>query len=126
MSTPALPGRLGEVRMDGELPCREDLPLIFDELDHQLAVQAYLWSLPLVSYAQWQTQHRDVFGATDYDLVHNADGSVDLTFGPGEPASTANWVQTIPGRHWFAYFRFYGPLEPYFDRSWKLDDITRA
>jgi hypothetical protein len=70
MSTPALPGRLGEVRMDGELPCREDLPLIFDELDHQLAVQAYLWSLPLVSYAQWQTQHRDVFGATDYDLVH--------------------------------------------------------
>ena len=69
MSMPALPGRLGQVRMDGELPRREDLPLIFDELDHQMAVQAYLWSLPLVSYAQWQAQHRDVFGAGDYDLV---------------------------------------------------------
>ena len=31
-----------------------------------------------------------------------------------------------PGRHWFSYFRFYGPLEPYFDRSWKLGDITPA
>ena len=36
----------------------------------------------------------------------------------------ANWVQTIPGRHWFSYFRFYGPLQRYFDRSWKLGDIT--
>ena len=55
--------------MDGELPRREDLAVVFDELDYQLGCQAYLWSLPLVSYAQWQLQHREVFGATDYDLV---------------------------------------------------------
>ena len=30
-----------------------------------MACQAYLWALPLVSYAQWQTQHREVFGATN-------------------------------------------------------------
>jgi hypothetical protein len=65
----ALPGRLAGVRMDGELPSRESLPLVFEELDFQLACQAYLWALPLVSYAQWQNQHREVFGATDYDLV---------------------------------------------------------
>jgi hypothetical protein len=70
MTDNALPGRLGQVSMDGELPRREDLSLVFDELDHQLACQVYLWALPLVSYAQWQTQHRDVFGATNYDLVH--------------------------------------------------------
>ena len=70
MSDLSLPGRLADVRMDGELPRREDVPLVFDELDYQLACQAYLWSLPLVSYAQWQVQHRVVFGATDYDLVH--------------------------------------------------------
>ena len=69
-SNRSLSGRLGDVRMDGELPRRQDLSTVFDELDHQLACQAYLWSLPLVAYAQWQTQHRDVFGATDYDLVH--------------------------------------------------------
>jgi hypothetical protein len=58
------------LKMDGELPARESLPAIFDELDHQLACQVYLWALPLVSYAQWKSQHREVFGATDYDLVH--------------------------------------------------------
>jgi hypothetical protein len=57
------------IRMDGELPRREDLPKIFDELDHQLACQAYLWALPLVSYAQWQSRHREVFGATNFDVV---------------------------------------------------------
>jgi hypothetical protein len=32
-------------------------------------------------------------------------------------AGSTNWVQTIPGKHWFSYFRIYGPLEPYFDKS---------
>ena len=49
-------------RWMGELPRREDLAVVFDELDYQLGGQAYLWSLPLVSYAQWQLQHREVFG----------------------------------------------------------------
>ena len=30
-----LPGRLGEVAFDGELPRREDVGLVFDELDYQ-------------------------------------------------------------------------------------------
>lgn len=64
------PGSLQQVRMDGELPRREDLGLVFDELDHQMACQAYLWALPLVSYAQWHKVHREVFGAGEYDLVH--------------------------------------------------------
>jgi hypothetical protein len=35
----------------------------------------------------------------------------------------SDWIQTIPGKHWFSYFRFYGPLEAYFDRSYVLGDI---
>jgi hypothetical protein len=69
MVHPQLPGRLGSVAMDGELPRRDNLGLIFDELDYQLATQAYLWALPLVSFAQWSSQYRDVFGATNFDLV---------------------------------------------------------
>jgi hypothetical protein len=42
-----------------------------------------------------------------------ADGSVDLFFGPTPPQGESNWVQTMPGKHWFSYFRFYGPLEEY-------------
>ena len=56
----------------------------------------------------------------------NDDGSVDLYFGPTAPTGNeANWVQTIPGRHWFSYFRLYGPLEPARShRTWKLNDIN--
>lgn len=54
----------------------------------------------------------------------NDDGSVDVFFGPSAPAGKeANWVQTITGRGWFTYIRFYGPLEPFFDQSWKPSDV---
>ena len=61
------------------------------------------------------------------DLKKNADGSVNLYFGPTVPAGLeSNWVQTVPGKHWFSYLRLYAPTEAYFDKSWKLDDITLA
>ncbi|WP_158931057.1 DUF1254 domain-containing protein [Acidisphaera sp. S103] len=57
-------------------------------------------------------------------LQANADGSVDINFGPQSPADPkANWVKTLPGRGWFAYFRWYGPTEAFFDKSWTLPDI---
>jgi hypothetical protein len=62
------------------------------------------------------------------DPVTNPDGSIELRFGPQPPADTSqsNWIQTIPGRAWFAYLRLYGPTESYFDRSWPLGDIHPA
>lgn len=58
------------------------------------------------------------------ELERNADGSVDLHFGPRAPTGREkNWIQTVPGKHWFAYFRLYAPTAAYFDKSWKLDDI---
>lgn len=61
------------------------------------------------------------------DLIKNSDGSVDLYFGPEAPAGKEkNWVQTNPGKHWFAYMRFYGPTVAYFDKSWKMDDIVKV
>lgn len=38
-------------------------------MDLQQATQAYLWGLPLVSFAQWQYAHETVFGAHSGDLV---------------------------------------------------------
>ena len=69
-----LPGRVGSIGTDGELPRRQDLAAVFDELDFQLACQAPRWALPRVSYVSY------------------ADG----------------------------------PLESYFDRSWKLGDVTEV
>lgn len=61
------------------------------------------------------------------DIVKNADGSYDLYFGPSAPAGKEkNWIPTLPGKAWFAYFRLYGPLEPYFSKSWKLPDIQAS
>jgi hypothetical protein len=56
----------------------------------------------------------------------NDDGSIDIYFGPDAPAgNTKNWIETIAGKGWFPLFRFYGPLEPFFDKSWKPGDIER-
>ena len=60
-------------------------------------------------------------------LEKNADGSVDLYFGPtAPPGKEANWVQTAANKFWFPYFRLYAPTQAYFDRSWPLPDIVKA
>ena len=58
------------------------------------------------------------------DLKLNADGSATVWFGPQPPAGhEGNWVQTMPGKGWNVLLRLYGPLEPWFDKSWKPGDI---
>jgi hypothetical protein len=56
-----------------------------------------------------------------------AEKSLDLYFSPHPPADRQDrWVQTIPGKGWFAYFRIYGPHGPAFDGSWKPDDFVEV
>jgi hypothetical protein len=57
-------------------------------------------------------------------LITNADGSVDLYFGPTAPAGKeANWMQTVPKKGWFGVIRLYGPLDPWFDKTWRPGEI---
>ncbi len=57
-------------------------------------------------------------------LKVNPDGSTDLYFGPKAPKGhESNWLQTVPGKGWFVLFRLYGPLEPWFNKTWKLNDF---
>jgi len=54
----------------------------------------------------------------------NADGSVDVYFGPEAPSGKeSNWVQTVPGKGWNTLLRLYGPLEPWFDKTWQPGEI---
>jgi hypothetical protein len=55
----------------------------------------------------------------------NGDGSVDIFFGPQMPKDNGNWIKTVPGKGWFPIFR-YSPAQPFFEKSWKLEDITPA
>jgi hypothetical protein len=61
------------------------------------------------------------------DLRYNHDGSVDIFFGPEPPDEYENnWIQTVAGKGWFILLRLYGPLEPWFDQSWRPGDIERV
>jgi hypothetical protein len=72
-----------------------------------------------------QTDHQfPSIGSEKKDIVINADSSVDVWFGPTAPEGhEANWVQTVPGKGWNVLIRLYGPLESWFDKSWKPGDF---
>ena len=54
----------------------------------------------------------------------NEDGSYDIYFGPEAPkGKESNWVQTVPGKGWNTIFRLYGPLESWFDQTWRPGEI---
>jgi hypothetical protein len=59
--------------------------------------------------------------------AQNADGSIDLYFGPKAPAGKeGNWLATPDGRGYFAILRLYGPTEAAIDKSWKPGDIEKV
>mgnify|MGYP000031209408 FL=1 len=62
------------------------------------------------------------------DLDVNADGTVDLFFGPEKPegVNEDNFVLTNNNEGWFTYFRFYGPLQAYFDKTWAPNDFIKV
>jgi hypothetical protein len=55
----------------------------------------------------------------------NADGSTTVYFGPTQPKDVGrgNWIQTAPGKGFFAILRLYGPLEPFFTKAWRPSEI---
>jgi hypothetical protein len=63
-------------------------------------------------------------GSLTKGLLVNADGSVDVYFGPKAPVGKDNnWVQTIPGKGWSTLLRLYSPLEPWFNKTWRPGEI---
>ncbi|WP_083241212.1 DUF1254 domain-containing protein [Methyloceanibacter stevinii] len=50
-------------------PSKETQQKLFDEMDFQRATQAYIWAIPIVSFAQWQKAHEETFGASSGDIV---------------------------------------------------------
>lgn len=57
----------------------------------------------------------------------NPDKSVTVYFGPKPPVGKENnWIQTIPGKGWFTLLRLYGPLDTWFDKTWKPGEIEEV
>jgi len=85
------------------------------------------------SFVVYSTQHRSML-ETDQRLAGldstlpgvtpNKDGSYTIWFGPEAPdGQEDHWVQTLPGKGFAVILRLYGPLEPWFDKSWKPGDL---
>jgi hypothetical protein len=54
----------------------------------------------------------------------NADGSCTVYFGPKPPpGKEGKWVRNMPGKSWSVLLRLYGPLEPWFEKTWKPGDL---
>ena len=63
-------------------------------------------------------------GSQTEGIRMNDDGSFDIYFSPNAPEGYENnWLQTIPGKSWFAALRMYGPLEPWIEKSWRPGEI---
>ncbi len=57
-------------------------------------------------------------------VEQNTDGSFDIYFGPKAPqGKEKNWIQTVPGKGFLLILRLYGPLEPWFDKTWRPGKI---
>jgi hypothetical protein len=72
--------------------------------------------------ARWPSRSSQTPG-----LQKNADGSVDVYFGPKPPAGKeSNWVPTNTDGGFEVLFRFYGPEKPLFEKTWRLPDIEKV
>jgi hypothetical protein len=52
---------------------------------------------------------------------------VDIYFGPKAPVNKeSNWVPTSADGEFEVLFRFYGPTQALFDKTWQLPDIEQV
>jgi hypothetical protein len=91
-------------------------------------VQQY-WSVTAYdrqTHALIKNMARASRGSNAAEVQKNADGSIDVYFGPNAPAGKeANWVPTDPARGFELMFRVYGPTKEFFDKKWVLPDVEK-
>jgi hypothetical protein len=64
--------------------------------------------------------------STSPGIQKNADGSVDVYFGPAATeGKTSNWVPTDPKRGFELMARFYGPEKGFFEKAWTMGDAVQ-
>jgi len=92
-------------------------------------VQQY-WSVTAYdrqTHALIKNVNRASRASNSAEVQKNANGSVDLYFGPKAPAGKeSNWVPTDPARKFELMFRLYAPTKALFDKAWKLPDVEQV
>ena len=86
------------------------------------------WSLTIYDRETWAFIYSPQMlpGLSSRDvgkMTKNADGGVTLYFGPKAPHGLeSNWIPTS-GKKPYAMFRFYGPEEDFYNKTFKLADV---
>jgi len=77
--------------------------------------------------AWYKNQPKAGVASSDKGLKVNADGTIDIFFGPKMRAGNeANSVPTTPDTNYWLFFRFYGPEPAVFTKSWQLPDLEEV
>ncbi len=76
--------------------------------------------------SQIQTKQKKAALRSLFELKDLSGKAADLHFGPVATGDTGRWIQTIPGKGWFTYFRIYGPEKAAFNGSWRLGDFEQV
>jgi len=88
------------------------------------------WSVTVYdadSRSQIQTRQKKAALRSLFELKDAGGSSLVLHFAPMAPPGQDNrWIQTLPGKGWFVYFRIYGPDTSAFDGSWKPGDFEKV
>jgi len=72
-------------------------------LIHRRAFEAVVWGMTAVNFELMYREMADKLGG-----------------------AFKNWVPTNPGGRFEVLARFYGPMPPLFDKSWRLGDIEKV
>jgi hypothetical protein len=110
---PFLAGKTYRLRVPKDVPARQ------------------FWSLTMYDNATWNfianPLKRNGLSSLQKDTMKaNADGSVDLYFGPKAPVGyESNWLPTM-GKKPYLWFRLYAPGEAFWNKSFKLPDVELA
>jgi hypothetical protein len=88
------------------------------------------------SFMVYSGQHRSMLetdqrlaglDSNNPQVAPNDDGSYTIWFGPeAPPGKEDNWIQTMPGKSYCVLLRLYGPLEPWFDKTWRPGDFEKV
>jgi hypothetical protein len=116
--------RIGTLEFFDGFPTEATAQKCFDKLHFPPNVPAKdFWSVCVYdnqTRSLLQTDQQFPSVSSQRGVEESPDGSYDVYFGPQAPkGKESNWIQTVPGKGWNVILRFYGPLQPWFDRSWR-------
>jgi hypothetical protein len=68
--------------------------------------------------------YEELNAVIQYEPADSFDPSYTMWFGPTAPQDhEGNWIQTMPNKSYNVLLRLYGPLQPWFGKTWKPGDF---